>query len=762
MNVAITEGLQLDPPPFSAGLGVWSSGDGRPGSDTYAGSGGGVFVPADQDFGGAMEIVKTASTQRVRWMGQTPIRPGLYLRVTARVKAIAGALPAVRIAGTPVGSGGGVLGGVATAGPATQIAAYGEVVTVTGIVGTGVRGGTDMVWPGAAHGHLGLDLTGPTGGILRIDDIEIEDITSAYLRDMLAVVDVRDYGALGNGTANDAPAFNAADAAANGREVLVPGGTYYLNGDVTMQNPVRFEGTVSVPDNRRFILQRNFDFDSYLAAFGNEEQAFRKAFQALLNFADHESLDLCGRRIGLTRPLDMAACDPGRTTFHTRRVIRNGQFQPIDGPDWTASSVQSQASYVASSPLTLTGVANIANIERGSRVHGTGVGREVYVREVNIAQQRITLSAPLYDSEGTRTYTFVRYRYLLDFTGFDDLSQFVIDDVEFQCNGQASALALPRQGLIFHLRDCAINKPEHRGITSIGSGCQGLLVDRCNFQSNEQALPVDQRGTIALNTNANDVKIRDCRVVMFLHFAVIGGSGATITGNHWFHGDETVNGVRRGGLVFTSPNVKSTVIGNYIDNNFIEWTNEHDATPALGQQFSFGGLSITGNIFTVNDVADWFNFIVVKPYGPNHYIHGLSVTGNVFRSINGYIDRVDRVDTTFAGLDMTRMRNVTFADNVFHGVNEEIRNPVSIEHAQSTASRIWVVDTGTFLPFGGRARVVESVVATDRIRTAGNTTIYESPWTDGDHGPGGRQVRVIFDSDVLGSVRAMIRMDNPN
>ena len=61
-------------------------------------SGSGVFVPADQDFGGALEILKTASVQKLRYMGETPVRPGLYIRVTARVKAVSGPLPGVRIA----------------------------------------------------------------------------------------------------------------------------------------------------------------------------------------------------------------------------------------------------------------------------------------------------------------------------------------------------------------------------------------------------------------------------------------------------------------------------------------------------------------------------------------------------------------------------------------------------------------------------------------------------------------------------------------
>lgn len=761
MNKAITDGLVLMPPPFVDGLGVWSSGDGTPGSDTYAGSGGGVFVSADQDFGGCIEILKANSTQRLRYMGETPILPGCYLRVTARVKAMAGPLPSVRIAGWPGRANSTQLTGVTVVGPSTQLDTYGEIVEVSAIIGTGERGGVDMVWTDAAYGHLGLDLTGPNGGVVRIDDIVIEDITSVFLRDIVGIVDVRDYGAVGDGVTNDAAAFEAADAAANGREVLVSEGVYYLADNVTFQSQVRFEGTVIVEGDREFILQRNFDFQSYLDAFGDEEQAFRKAFQALLNFSDHESLDLGGRRIGLSAPMDMQAAVADRTTFATRRVIRNGQFQPIDGPAWQPDVVTSQATYSTGSALRLSNVVNIANIQVGSLVTGVGVGREVYVREVNVGQQSLTLSQPLYDAAGTQTFAFTRFKYLLDFSGFAELSQFIISDVDFQCNGLASGILLAPQGLTFHLRDCFIIKPRHRGLSSPGSGCQGMMIDRCQFLSNEQPELVQNRETIGFNCNANDVKIRDNRAVMFKHWGVIAGTGTLITGNHWFQGDTATDGLRTAGIVFTFPNIKSGITGNYIDNNFIEWTNEHDATPELGNQFSFGGLTITGNFFTANDVAPWFNWLVMKPYGPGHFIHGLSVVGNVFRTLNGNIDRVESVDTTFADLDFNRMRNITFSANVFHGVNEEARNPHSMTHTQSSASRTWVLDADHVLPFRGRARTIESVVPVNAITDQAGDAIYEAPWVDPEFGDDRRSFRVIFRTNVTGTVRASVRMDNP-
>ena len=761
MNKVITDGLVLMPTPFANGLNVWSSGDGTPGSDTYAISGSGSFVSTDQDFGGCLEILKVASLTKLRYMAETTILPGCYLQVKARVKAVAGPLPSVRIAGWAGGAGGAHVGGLVEVGPTTQLMTYGEVVEISAIIGTGQRTGVNLVWRNAIYGHFGLDLTGANGGIVRVDDISIEDITSVFHRNMMAMVDVRDYGALGNGATNDAAAFDAADLAANGREILVPAGTYYLAADVTLVNRVRFEGTITMPVDKKLILQKNFDYPTYVDAFGNEELAFKKAYQALLNFSDHEGLDLGGRRISLSAPVNMQAADPGRTTFATRRVIRNGQFQPIDGPAWDDVVVTSVATYAAASPLTLTGVVNIANIQVGALVTGNGVGREIYVTAVNVGQQRITLSRELYDAEGTQTFTFRRFKYLLDFSGYDELSQFVIADVEFQCDGKASGVMLARQGLTFALRDCFFTKPKDRGVTSIGTGCQGMLIDRCQFQSNEQSTNVLARTTIGLNANANDIKIRDNRAVMFKHFAVIGGTGSLISGNHWFQGDTTTGGVRIGGIVLTAPNQQSVITGNYIDNNFIEWTNEHDSTPALGAQFSFGGLTITGNTCVVSNVAPWFNWLVIKPYGPGHYVHGLSVISNVFRTFGGNIDRIERVDTTFAELDYTKMRNINFIGNVFNGINQEVRNPVSLTHTQSTAAAGWVITPGTWLPFNGMARTCESVVPVGRLNNASGGAMHEAPYVEVEYGASKRQIRAVFATPVTGTIRCQVRIDNP-
>lgn len=276
MNKVITDGLVLMPTAFADGLDVWSSGDGTPGSDTYDQSGNGAFVPADQDFAGCLEIVKTSSVTKLRYMGETSILPGCYLRITAKVKCLAGALPDVRIAGWAAAPGGSHLNGVVEVGPSVSLTSYGDVVEISAIVGTGARTGVDMTWAGASFGHLGLDLTGPNGGIVRVDDLVIEDVSSVFLRDQVGIVDVRDYGALGDGVTDDSAAFEAADQDSDGREVLVSEGTYFLGGSVTFNNQVRFQGTVIQPPEFRLVFQKNFDYPTYVDAFVDEEIAFKK------------------------------------------------------------------------------------------------------------------------------------------------------------------------------------------------------------------------------------------------------------------------------------------------------------------------------------------------------------------------------------------------------------------------------------------------------------------------------------------------------
>ena len=760
MNMAITDGLQLMPPPFADGLGKWSRENGTPGTTSYAGQPDAALVPSDQDFGGCLELQKTETVQRLRHKGETPIQPGLYLRVTARVKAVAGSLPDVRIAAYAARADGSAVSVPLTA-PSVSLTSYGKVVTISAIIGSGNRPGVDLVWGvQPAYGHFGLDLTGPNGGVVRIDDIEVEDVTEVFHRKMLDVVDVRDYGALGNGTTDDRAAFAAADAAASGRTVLVSAGTYRLASDFTFSNAVRFEGTLVMPAAARLTCTRNYDLNTYAAAFGSELEGFRRGLQTLFYFTDHVTFDLSGRKVDLTAPINVAnLC--GLTSLSSRRVLTNGQIGAGASTAWDDAEVTSVATYSVAQPYTLTGVVNVANIPVGARISGTGVGREVYVRAKNTAAGTLTLSRPLWGAAGTRSFTFTRYRYLLDFSGFDSLSRFEITDIEFSCAGRASGILLPDSGLTFRIADCVFSGPKDRAITSIGTGCQGLIVDQCQFLSNEQSKAAQNRTSVALNVNANDAKLRDNRIVRFAHFAVLSGGGNLVIGNHFFQGDDQTDGLRQAGLVFTSPNCRSIVSDNYIDNCWIEWSNEHDPEPGFGSGFSFGGLSMTSNTFMASNVAPSFRWLVIKPRGPGHFLNGLSVTGNVFRAIDGAVDRIEKVDTSQAGLDNGRARNVLFQSNVFHGVSQICVNPVTVTHDQPTTAATWTVDASDLLPFGGKAITVVSVVPAGALRNAGNALVHAAPYAEAMQGAGDARIALKWPEALRGAAVVTLRSDTP-
>ncbi|MGR3520943.1 MAG: glycosyl hydrolase family 28-related protein [Roseovarius sp.] len=761
MNKAITQGIVFMPPPFAEGLGQWSSGDGRPGSDTYENAPNAAFVPADQDFGGALELQKVESVQRLRYMGETPILPGCYLRIRARVKAVAGNLPDVRIAAFAGDAGGGALPGVVVAGPQVTLTTYGEVVEIAAIVGTGQRAGVDMVWgPQAAFGHFGIDLTGPSGGVVRIDDIEIEDVSRFFLRDVIAAVDVRDFGAIGDGVTDDHAAFEAADTAAGGREIIVPAGTYFLGQSTTIQSRIRFEGTLVMPDQAILALTKNYDLPAYIDAFGDSELAFKKAYQALLNNAGHVTLDLAGRKIALREPVDMAAVVGNRTTYNQRHVIQNGQFSVFPTPAFDTEVVTSQASYNPETAIKeLTGVVDVANVPVGALVEGNGVGREVYVTARNVAAGRITLSQPLFDAAGTQVFTFRRFKYMLDFSGFQDVSRMVFSEVDFQCAGDCSGVLLPPQGSANHFRDCFVTRPRDRGITSHGEGDQGMMIDRCQFISDEGPLVVSDRHTIGLNANANDLKIRDNRATFFRHFAVLAGSSSLISGNHVFQGDSASGGVRSAGYVLTRTNNRGTITGNYIDNCFIDWANEHDSAPDFASEFSFSALSITGNVFLASDMAPWFTFITVNPHGPGHFLDGMTVTGNTFRAI-GSIDRVEAVDTSFADLDYDRVRNITFAENSFHNVEVHAQSPLVMKHVEATAAATWVVTPAPRLPFGAWAQVVESVLPEGALRDGNGDVVHASPWFEARQGPENDRINLQWPQAVSGKVILKVRIDD--
>jgi Pectate lyase superfamily protein len=761
MNKAITDGLDLMPPPFVDGLNVWSSGDGTPGSTSYSSDPNGNLVPSDPDFGTCLEIFKAGDPQKLRWKGEVPLLPGCYLEVTARVKAISGPLPSVRVSGWAGAASGSHVTGLVEYGPAVALDAYGRVETVRAIVGSGNRTGVEMVWGNkAVYGHFGIDVEGDNGAVIRVESIEVRDVTSVFHRTMMGWVDVRDYGAIGDGITDDALAFEAADSAANGRDVVVPAGTYYLGKNITMLHRCQFEGTIVQAEDDQFILREGFDYAAYVEAFGDEALALKKALQALFNFSDHESLDLCGRRIDLDAPIDVHAAVSNINAFSARRAIRNGQIAAKSSAAWTTGVVTSTGEY--SGGKVLSNVTNIAQIEIGSRIEGYGVGREVYVVEKNESTGELITSRALGRAQASQSYTFYRYRYLLDFSGFADVDNFNIDDIEFACDKRCSAIMLAKDGIGWSIRDCRFSKVANRAITSYNLGCNGLSVDRNQFEAYAPGT-VAERDTVALNTNRNDIKIRDNRVVQFKHFAVMSGGGHLFVGNHFWQLDSAVDGERFAGIVLQRRNPKTTITGNYIDSMSIEITNEHnDNTPANDDDGPFGNLTITGNIFTGTHVPRWFNYIRIIPTGSGHTMAGISVIGNTFKNFDGYItDYVSGVDTSFGSIDHTKTKEVVFSGNSYLDVTHHTENPLLVEISRSSAQMTWLETVANRLPFGGRVMGAEGLTAIGPVERNDGTDRFEMPFVQVQQGTNGSQVGIRWSEALKGKVQLRVRSDIP-
>ena len=187
---------------------------------------------------------------------------GNHLRISARVKAIAA---------TCCGAHRGIRRQCAAQMSAASrrsdprcLPGHGQVVEVSAIVGR--AGGTASTWPGAqspTFGHFGLDLIGDNNGSIRIESIVIEDVTAAFLPGMLDWVDVRDFGAVGDGVTTTMRRFRRRRPGRRQQTVLVPEGSITSARSSSMSAPMRFVGTLKMPRGTPAALTRSFDYPTY-------------------------------------------------------------------------------------------------------------------------------------------------------------------------------------------------------------------------------------------------------------------------------------------------------------------------------------------------------------------------------------------------------------------------------------------------------------------------------------------------------------------
>jgi hypothetical protein len=164
---------------------------------------------------------------------------------------------------------------------------------------------------------------------------------------MIDVVDIRDYGAIGDGfhrrcrrPGSRRRRRRRAQACWCPKRHRTASGARSA-----IAAPVRFHGTLSrCPTTPCCCCRRSFDLADLCRGLRRRRAlAFRKALQALFNFTDHESLDMGGRRVQVNGPIDVAAAVANKATFETRRVLRNGQLDAQESAAWDPAVVTQQA-----------------------------------------------------------------------------------------------------------------------------------------------------------------------------------------------------------------------------------------------------------------------------------------------------------------------------------------------------------------------------------------------------------------------------------
>jgi hypothetical protein len=173
--------IDLAPPDFAEGLDDWSSGDGTPDSPTYEDATHARIAVGDAVFGACLEMRKIDGVQRLRYMAELPIRHGCFVEVSARVRALRGPLPGVRIAAWPGGLHGRRVEDLVEAAPILLMQKHEAIYTVRAVIGPRPKPGVDLVWDGRVlYAHVGLDLVGPVGGVIRIERLCVHDVTASF------------------------------------------------------------------------------------------------------------------------------------------------------------------------------------------------------------------------------------------------------------------------------------------------------------------------------------------------------------------------------------------------------------------------------------------------------------------------------------------------------------------------------------------------------------------------------------------------------
>ena len=415
-----------------------------------------------------------------------------------------------------------------------------------------------------------------------------------------------------------------------------------------------------------------------------------------LNSPGYTSLDLEGRIIGINSPLDMALYFH-ESQFYGHRIIKNGRLDALVDIALVTDFTRSIRTDIGEKVIEIPAGSNIVP---GMFVSGPGVARETYIVSVNNSNNTATINTRAWRTlTEAATHRFQMWNYMFDFMNMPDVANFQFQDIIFNPNGKASIFRGPKEGSSFAFSRCKFIRPAYRGITFWTSGGSNLQVDNCEGISNETNIAPDERKSVFCTVTTNDAKFRGNYIWQFRHTLVLHGSGNVIVGNHFWQArqkrpEEPVSfETRTASIILTSANNKTNIVGNYIDNSWIELAN--DNTTAQNWPLG-GGVTITGNQFTTVSKIGTFGFIALAPYKPNSSCARISVIGNVFKNVDGGavppVVPMEKADVLIVpqgsngSIDRSQVSQIYWRSNSYNQVKKETASESTIEKLVAAGS----------------------------------------------------------------------------
>jgi hypothetical protein len=182
MHFHVRPEVDLMPPSFAEGLDDWTWGEGTPDGPSYDEADFARVAPRDAAFGTCLELRTVEPVQRLRYMGELPVARGAFLEVTATVKVLRGPLPKARIAAWPGGAQGLGVAGLPMQGPLATFAGHDRVRELRAVIGPAGLPGVDLVWDERVlYTHVGLDLVGRAGAVVRVGRVAVREVTGDFI-----------------------------------------------------------------------------------------------------------------------------------------------------------------------------------------------------------------------------------------------------------------------------------------------------------------------------------------------------------------------------------------------------------------------------------------------------------------------------------------------------------------------------------------------------------------------------------------------------